>query len=417
MSIRLIGGRKRMDKLFQSKWFIKMISLVFAITLYLFVTVETDTSQSDSRVIPGTSSEVQVLEDVPLDIRIDAEKYVVSGVPEHVTVSLEGKASVLTPIVRQRNFTVFVDLRELTEGEYTVDIEYENLPEDLTAYIEPKSIDVHIEKRASKEFAVDIDLVNKDKLPVGYELGVPEVTPQTVTIVSSESIIEQIAMVKVFIDVTDLKESIRNREVPVIVYDIQGNDLNVRVEPASVTVSVPVERPSKKVPLNIITKGNPPQGFEVDNIEAEGEIEIFGRREILNEIDTLSTKAFDLSKVDKSGEYEIELDFPEGVVANEETTKVKVDIIQSKLFEDIPIETTGQGDKSVIFIHPTNATVNVTAIGTDTIIRNLSKKDIIASIDVNDLTAAEHRVNLLVDGPDNIRFDAEPKKITIEIGE
>ncbi len=51
--------------------------------------------------------------------------------------------------------------------------------------------------------------------------------PETVTIVSSESIIEQIAMVKVFIDVTDLKESITNREVPVSVYDIQGNDLNV----------------------------------------------------------------------------------------------------------------------------------------------------------------------------------------------
>ena len=101
-----------------------------------------------------------------------------------------------------------------------------------------------------------------DSLPLGYEVGEPEVTPGQVTIISSESIIEQIAMVKVFIDVTDLKESIRNREVPVSVYDIQGNDLNVRVEPASVTVSVPVERPSKTVPLTIKTKGELPEGLK-----------------------------------------------------------------------------------------------------------------------------------------------------------
>src|SRR5690625_3441186 len=144
-----------------------MISLIFAVSLYLFVTVETDMTQGESPVVPGTTTEIQVLDDVPLDIRIDPDQYVVRGVPEHVTVSLEGKTSVLTPIVRQRNFTVFVDLRELDEGEHTVDIEYENIPEDLTAYIEPKTIDIVIEKRASKDFAVSVDFVNMDNLPLG----------------------------------------------------------------------------------------------------------------------------------------------------------------------------------------------------------------------------------------------------------
>src|SRR5699024_3551972 len=163
-------------------------------------------------------------------------EYVVSGVPEFVSVSLEGKTSVLAPTVRQRNFNVFVDLRDLEEGEHIVDVEYENISNELTVYIEPKTITVNIEKRATQEFAVEVDLINLDQLPVGYELGEPEVSPETVTIVSSEEIIEQIAMVKVFVDVTDLRESIRSREVPVSVYDVQGNDLSVRVEPESVAV-------------------------------------------------------------------------------------------------------------------------------------------------------------------------------------
>src|SRR5699024_4352590 len=279
-----------MDKLFENKWAIRVISLILAISLYLFVTVETDRTDNESRLGTGTSNEVQVLEDVPLEIKIDADNYVVSGVPEHVTVSLEGKPSTLAPTARQRNFTVFVDLTEFEEGEHTVEIEYENIPNDLTVYIEPKTIDVNIEKRASKDFAVSVDFVNSDNLPTGYEIGEPEITPEVVTIISSESIIEQIAMVKIFIDVTDLKESIRNREVPVSVYDIQGNDLNVLVEPESVTVSVPVDRPSKTVPLTVETKGDLPKEFEMDRLEAPEEIEVFGKREILSEITEVSTE-------------------------------------------------------------------------------------------------------------------------------
>lgn len=404
-----------MDKLFQSKWFIKVISLVFAVTLYLFVTVETNTAENESRVIPGASNEVQVLDDVPLDIRIDADQYVVSGVPESVTVSLEGKTSVLTPIVRQRSFTVFVDLRDLPEGEHIVDIEYENLPDDLTAYIEPKSIDVNIEKRASREFAVDVDFVNRDNLPTGYELGVPEITPGTVTIVSSESIIDQIAMVKVFVDVTDLKESIRNREVPVSVYDIQGNILKVRVEPASVTLSVPVDRPSKTVPLNITTKGDLPEGLEIENMEVAEEIEVFGKRELLNEIDMLSTKEIDLSKIEKSGEYEVELDFPDGIIANDELINVTIDLVQTKLFEDVSIDVENEGEKTIHFIKPDKSQVNINAIGSDKALSNFAKKDISASINIGDLDAGEHEVDVSISGPDDITFEAEPNKVTIEI--
>ncbi len=404
-----------MDKLFQSKWFIRIISLVLAVTLYLFVTVETDTTKNDSRLLPGASNEVQVIEDMPLDIKIDADQYVVSGVPEHVKVSLEGKPSVLTPIVRQRNFTVFVDLQELGEGEHTVEIEYENMPDDLTAYIEPKTIDVVIEKRASKDFAVSVDLLNMDSLPLGYEIGEPEVSPGYVTIISSESIIEQIAMVKIFVDVTDLKESIRNREVPVSVYDIQGNDLNVLVEPASVTVSIPVERPSKKVPLTIKTKGDLPDGLKLEKLEAEQEIEIFGKREILNEITEISTIEIDMADIDKTDTYEVELDLPEGVVANNETIDVIVELSESKVFKEVPIDKKGDNADNVTFVNPAEELVDITAKGSDELIKALQKEDITTSIDVGALEEGEHKVELNVNGPENIKFEPEFNTVTVRI--
>lgn len=406
-----------MDKLFQSKWFIRVISLVLAITLYLFVTVENDMTQDDSRIEPNNTKEVQVLEDVPLEIKIDADNYVVSGVPEHVTVSLEGKTGVLTPLIRQRNFNVFVDLRDLEEGEHVVDVEYENLPRDVKAYIEPKSIDLQIEKRAMKEFTIDVDIVNQDKLPAGYEIGEAEVSPGSVTVVSSEQVINQIAMVKVFLDVTDVKESIRNKELPIVVYDAQGNDLSVRVEPETAVVSLNVERPSKKVKLEAMTKGDLPEGLTLANIDLPEEIDIYGRRDIINEIDNIATEAFDLSAVDKSGEYEFTLDLPEGVVADEDTIKAKITVDESKVFKDIPVDVEGLGDYELSFVHPSNEKVNVIAVGSDLAMKDLKKEDLLVSIDVTDLEVDEHRLNVKIEGPESFKYDVEPNKITVEIKE
>lgn len=404
-----------MDKLFQNKWAIRVMSLIFAVSLYLYVNIEIDTTKTESSVIPGASTEVQVLDGVPLDVRIDADQYVVSGVPEEVTVSLEGKTSVLTPTARQQSFKVFVDLRELGEGEHTVNIEYENIPKDLKTYIEPKSIDVVIEKRASREFTVDVDFVNMDKLPIGYELGELEVDPGTVTIVSSEKVIEQIAMVKAYVDVTDLKESIRNREVPISVYDVQGNDLNVRVDPGSVAVSVPVERPSKTVPLKVKTKGELQEGFEAKDIISSEEIEVFGKREALNELDSISTKELDLSKLEKSGDYDLELDFPEGVTSNEEETTVEVELERQKVFEAIDINIKGIDSSAVTFVEPDVAKMKVTGKGSDEAIAGLKKADIQTEIDLNGVPDGRHKAKVVITGPEGITFEPEFNNVTVDV--
>ena len=402
-----------MDKWFQSKWFVRVISLILAVSMYLFVTMETDKTADDSQIIPGATNEVQVLENVPLEVRIDSDQYVVSGVPEVVTVTLEGKTSILTPIARQQNFTVFVDLRDLEEGEHEVEVEHENIPEGLTAYIEPKTITVNIEKRATKEFKVEVEFVNMDKFPVGYELGTPEVNPETVTIVSSESIIEQIALVKVFVDVADLTQSITNREVPISVYDIQGNVLNVRVEPQSVNVSVLVEKPGKTVPLNVKTTGELPEGLTIDEITAPEEIEIFGKRAILNGSNEISTKGSDLSKINESGELEVEVDFPEGVTADQEKVKVNIQLTEEKVIEEVSIDTVGQTNHNITFVRPDNPTLNVIAIGHDQLIKKLKKDEINASINVSNLNEGEHQVSLSVSGPNNIKLEPEFNQVTI----
>lgn len=404
-----------MDKLFQNKWAIRVISLILALTLYFFVNLEANSEQNESRVDPGNASETQVLEDVPLDIKIDAENYVVSGVPEVVSVTLEGKRSSLAPIVRLRNFDVIVDLTDYEEGDHTVTLEYEGLPENVTAYIEPKEIDVTIESRATEQFGVDIDLVNEDKLPVGYELGEPEITPETVTLVSSREQIEQVAMVKAFVDVRDLKESIRNKEVPIVVYDAQGNDMNVRVEPETVTISIPVERPSKTVDLNLETKGDLPDDIEIKNMEIPSEIEIFGKKELLSEIDQISTEELDMSKIENSGKQKVALDFPDGITSNDDKVDVDIELEQTKQFKEVPIEVIGKDESDVRFVKPKDPEIEVTIEGSDETLKKVNEEDVKATIDLSGLEEGEHKVDVQLEGPEDVTLKAEPKEVTVEV--
>lgn len=316
-----------MDNWFQSKWFIRIISLIFAISLYAFVTVETDTAQNESRIFPGSTKEVQVLDEVPVDIRIESEKNVVSGVPEHVRVSLEGKTSFLTPVAMQRNFSIYVDLLDLEAGEHSLNIEYDNIPNEISVHIEPETVDVVIEERATTELPVEVDFVNSAHFPVGYELGDVTVTPETVEVTSSSSVIDQIALVKVFLDIGGLTESVKNRVLPINVYDNQGNELNVRLEPETVSVSVEVDHPSKTVPIKLPTKGKLPNGLELKSIKPiKKEIEIYGTREVLDDIDEVVTQVIDFSNIESSGKFNVELDLPNTVMVDEPEIEIDVQI-------------------------------------------------------------------------------------------
>lgn len=319
-----------MDNWFQSKWFVRIISLAFAILLYVFVTIEVEVEPKNSSETPNFTSnkqEVEVLEDIPVEVKIDSDKYVVSGVPDEVKVSLEGPVSVLTPVVRQKNFTLFIDLTDLSEGPHTVEIEHENIPKDVSTYIDPKEIDVKIEERATATIDIETELINEDLIPVGYEVLTPELNVEEVLVVGSKSAIEQISLVKVYLDVANEKESIKNRELPINVYDSQGNKLDVSVRPESAIASVKIVKPSKEVRLKVPTEGKPPKNFSLKSLTPEIEnIMIYGKKADLDEISEITSDSIDLSKINESTETTVDLDVPDHISISQKKVKVKVEL-------------------------------------------------------------------------------------------
>lgn len=444
-----------MDNWFKSKWFVRIISLIFAVFIYTFVNVSENPSQSDP-TFSGSTDQSHMLDEVPVEIKIDEENYVVSGVPEYVTVNLQGSAGKVMPLISQRNFDVFVDLRGLEEGEHTVELQH-TISKDIEAYIEPKSIPVTIEERASKEFSIVADFINSDKMAEGYELVSHEVEPGTVTITSSRSVIDQIGAVKVYVNLEGLEGSINNREVPVNVYDTQGNELNVRIAPESVQVSAELDNPSKSVPVTVETIGKLPEGYAINSISANvEEVEVYSTSDILKNITEVSTEAIDLSKVTESGTVEAKLKLPEGVNAPEmETIEVTIEIeeseeeeeaevqaeaqeeetqaqpesqtqsesqeeAESQVIEDVPItEEELQEGLSVTYMEPDTAVTSITVESNQEEISELTVDDFQASINLSGLEAGEHQVPIIIEGPETegIKFTADKEEVLVEINE
>ncbi|ASN03628.1 CdaR family protein [Virgibacillus necropolis] len=408
-----------MDNWFKSKWFVRIISLAFAILLYVFVslTLYDSESENDSR-IPDGSDDLETIEKFPVDIQIDEEKYVVSGVPEYVTVQLQGNPGVLVPAVRQPSFDVYVDLEGIGAGEHTVELEYSNVPNNLGVYIEPKELDIVIEERASEEFNVNVDFLNTDELSEGFEIGSSEVEPKSVTITSSKKIIDQIGIVKVFVDVAGLDESIESREVPVNVYDSQGNELNVNIEPENVVVSAELLNPSKMVPVAVPTTGELPKEYVLSSIKANiEEVEIFATSSVLEGIDKVTTEDINLSEITESQTIEAKLALPEGTsVPETKTVEVEVELKRTKTIDDVAIDVENSGNgQDIEFTTPSDAIMNVVVAGSEESISELTKEDVQLFVDVEGLEEGEHQVPVTIKGPKNVTVKAEMEQVTIEI--
>ncbi|SEA83276.1 YbbR domain-containing protein [Thalassobacillus cyri] len=412
-----------MDKWFNSPWFIRVISLLLAILLWTTVNLD-DNSQSDALLINDGSKEFEVLSNIPLDVQYNDEKYTISGVPQSVAVTLEGPNSVMTPVVRQKNFEVYLDLQGYGPGTHTVDVMHSGISNRLNVNIEPKTVQVTVEEKVERDFEVGVDLINDEELVNNYEIGEATIQPSEVTVTGGKDLVDSVALVKAIVDVRDTTDTIENVQAPVKVYDTQGNELDVLVEPNIVNVTVPINLPSKQVPIEVQTKGEVPEGYAIQSVSPEvEEVTIYGQLEAISQIGRIANVEVDVSDLTESTTVEAEVPVPKGIKkVDPETVEVEVEVVEAEeqaeqVIEDVEIGVANPpGEGSVSFINPDNQQIAVTVYGNEADINNLKSEDIQAVIDVEGLEAGEHEVPIEVTGPENTSFELTNPNATIRIG-
>lgn len=283
-----------MDNFIESKWFVRVVALLLA--FLLFTTVNFSDFEAVQQAGDSALESTEVLTNVPVKAYYDTENLYVSGIPEQVRVEISGPRSIIESTKRLRDFELTLDLTDYELGEHRVAIRHSNFSEKLDVAVMPAYAEVNIEEKVSVQKAVTPEF-NNSALAAGYQVENVTVAPRQVTITGSESDINKIAFVRTALtDAKDISEE-TTATAAVQVLDGNLNKLDVRVEPATVQVSISVKNPSKKVPLKVVSAGETMSGVTISSLQADvEEITVYGKESALEELEEL-TLPVDISGV------------------------------------------------------------------------------------------------------------------------
>ncbi|WP_432362020.1 CdaR family protein [Sporosarcina sp. UB5] len=419
-----------MDNLMDRPWFLRFTALALAIIL--FFSVQAEDEKTNRSPIGDTQD---ILRDVPVEVFYDDENLVVTGVPKTVNMSIDGPSNLVQTTKLLKDFTLRVDLSDLTIGRHTVKIQTENLSDKLDVRLDPATVDVVIEEKIAKTFKVDPEL-NVRLLAEDFYVEKMEVEPSAIQVTGAKSVIEAISFVKVSVTGDPGINKSFERKARVRVLDRDLNKLDVTIVPEEVTVKVEVKENSKEVPVVLRQIGIPGENIVIDSIFTETNIvTLFGPQKTLETIDELLVDV-DISKVKESGSIEVKVPKPNGVtklsddkikvninvtvMSGEDPLDVSMDLTEedvTKEFKNIPIAVKGLDKKfTSTFLKPGNGVIDVTVTAKEEVINSLDASDFNISVDASGTDQeGEHAYPLSVVGPDHIAWKLSEDEVTLEI--
>lgn len=410
-----------MDKILNNRWAVKLLALVFALLLYGAVnSAQAPTPKKiGESFFPTSTTDEATLTDIPVKAYYDDEKYVVTGVPQTVNVTIKGSTSAVKTARQTKNFEIYADMQNLSTGTHKVELKARDVSKGLTLSINPSVTTVTIQEKTTAEFPVETEFYNQNKIKDGYSPEQPIVNPKKVTVTGSKDVIDKISVIKAFVNLEDVDQQIE-KEAKLTVYDSSGNELPVELSPSVVNITVPISSPSKKVPFKIERTGSLPDGISISSIETSpSEVTVYGSQKVLDSLDFIDGVKLDLSKIKDDTEIDADIPIPDGVKkVSPETVKIKVKVAtaQEKKIDNVPISIVGLSkDLTSEFVSPSSGRLTLTAIGSKSAIDKLKASDVEAYINVGDLNEGTHEVTVQVNGPQNVTWTLSRSKVKVKL--
>jgi YbbR domain-containing protein len=418
---------KFIDKLVDTRWFMKIVALILA--LLLFQSVYDPIKDVSNVNVPG-EQDTEVLSDVPVKTYYDTENLIVTGVPDTVELTMKGPKNVLQLAKVQRDFEVYVDLADAEIGTERVPIKIKDISDKLDVTIDPAYVNVNIQEKVTKEYKVDVEF-DQSLIEDGYISEAPEAEPNKVKITGAKDVMDKITYVKAAVNIKDpIKETVR-REAQVLVLDKNMNKLDVLIEQKTVDVIIPVKSLSKVVPIKIVEKGSPPDTISIESISIDvTEAKIYGSQEVLDKTENVRVEV-DLNQVNGNTEItlpviisdEIKEVNPKTVKAtikasekNSETSKNEEEETDDhKMFSNLPIHLTGLASQFEASLQTPANGASLTVTGKSGKIAELQASDFNVFLDLANLSEGDHEVKINVKGPTDVdwKLATETAKISI----
>lgn len=318
-----------MKNVFNSKWAYRLLSLLLAVGLFMYVNTTQSSSTNnnndgDTKVTTLTATERKTVS-VQLRLNIDSDKYFVTGYPESVKVHLSGPASLVTATANTQNFRVYADLASLGKGKHTVKLQQDGLNKEIKYSIDPETITVNIQPRQTVSFPVKAKY-DKTKIAENYEAGTATTDVTNVKATGAQSEIARITRVVAQINLPQNAKSTVNTQAVIEALDKNGRTVNVILTPSTTQASLPITAKghSKRVSLDFnATGGSDDQDYTITS--STKKVRIFGTEAELAAISKL-TADVDVSDVKDKKTKTVSLDPDSENLTGIDPTSVKVTV-------------------------------------------------------------------------------------------
>jgi YbbR domain-containing protein len=331
--------------------------------------------------------------------------------------------------VNLKVYRVYIDLNGLGPGTHEVELRYSNLVTDIDVTLTPAKVTLQIFKKVGDSLTLIPERIKIDKKDPKLVLTDIVLDTSEVTVRGADYQIEKIVSVKALIDVSQIQNTgeiiLENNQI--IAYDSKGMPVDVEIFPSTVSATITVDAPFKVVPITIKTIGELEAGFAVEDFVIEPQnVTLYAPQEDLDGITSFEievdlsqytindnldniVKQFTIEKPSKVNQM------LEGQVSVTASFSSETEL----LIENVPINGINIPDGlSVYGKTEDDVVVDVLIKGSSTLLSEITLDDIVIEVDLTNLEAGEHQVDLIISGTDpKLEYELQKVKVTMILEE
>ncbi|GEM_PF-1614375 len=321
-----------LDRIWSSRWALRVISLLVGITVWAYV---------GGGLIRDASATLTV----PIAFLNLGDNLTFVAKQREVKIELSGSRATIETI-RPEQIRCSVNLSNLKSGLYRLPIEVLIPPTVTLRNVDPTTVEVEIKRLLEKNMPVVLSTTGRPM--EGFLVDRIEVEPDSVVVRGPEDEVGSIKEVKLVVDLEGMADS-SEVEVPVVL-ESSAQVTNTSVSPPRVKARIALKEgwPRKTVPVRLELTGEVPEDYRLVGLRhSPSQVTLEGPESALKGLEEVRTTSFDLSSIIGSASFDARLVLPQGLRALE-GDRVRVELLveerREKLtLQGLPLEPRGRG--------------------------------------------------------------------------